>query len=70
MTIDDFVAEITKPLYVYRMARAVRGDEPLNNYSNPGMQKSAETRMKNAKKEIQKIVEKYAAYMDDDGTWD
>lgn len=59
MTIDEFVNQITKPLYIYRMASANKDS------SNPAMRKSAQTRMLNAKKEIQRIAEIYGMYCDD-----
>jgi hypothetical protein len=52
--IDQLVNELTKPLYVYRMARGIS-----HLHSSPAMRKSAATRMENAKKEIDKIVKAY-----------
>lgn len=59
MTVDEFIAEITKPLFVYRFAKA------NENSLNPAMRKSVQTRMTNAKKEIQRVAEMYGTYCDD-----
>lgn len=56
MTTDEFVNNITKPLYVYRMAKA-----NLES-TNPAMVKSAKTRMRNAAREIARVAEIHTNY--------
>lgn len=53
MTVDELVDRLTKPTYVFRMAKASRSS------TNPAMRKSANTRMMNARSEIDKIVQQY-----------
>ena len=52
MDVEKFVNELTRPLFVWRMARA-------DGY--PEVRKrSADTRRANAEREIERIVKKYA----------
>jgi hypothetical protein len=54
MDIDKLVDDLTKPLFLYRMAKAMVphvGDVPKNRSAA-----SAPVRMENARKEIERIV--------------
>lgn len=48
ITIDDFMARIAKPMFVFRMARGNTG------------RKSADTRLRNATVDIENLVLQYA----------
>lgn len=51
MTVDEFVNKSARPIFNYRMARAMLGSE------YPGMKKSAFTRLKKASEEIRELAE-------------
>ena len=54
---DDFIREIEKPLYVYRMARSMI--PAAKHQSNLSMFKSAKTRALIASNQILDVAEKY-----------
>lgn len=59
MNIEEFVNELSRPLYVWRMARALRAGSIAGREPSV-LEKGAPKRMENAKKEIESLVLKYA----------
>jgi hypothetical protein len=62
MTVDEFVNRISKPMYVYRMAKPYGQlrKPSYSGYPTEIMRKSAKTRMDNAAKEIDDLIMQYA----------
>jgi hypothetical protein len=53
MTVDELISKLAKPIYVYRLARAQL------DKTDPYRRRGAETRMKNAEREIEEILFQY-----------
>lgn len=65
MDIDQLVNDLTKPLYVYRMARAMAYPNTRYGDPHPAMTRSAKTRLKNAERQIADIVRKHVTEDED-----
>lgn len=60
-THDEFIAFITRPMYVWRMANSILYYKRMGQKLNPAMIKSAETRARKAQEEIDNLILKRAS---------
>lgn len=68
MTLDEFIDELNRPLYVYRMAKAITPTYAYTESESSALVKGAPKRMQKAQNEIESLIFRYAR--DEGMSWD